>query len=101
MNENQPERHENFLNLQILQTLCVMLMTFFLQPVMKPPSYAVTTYLFYCWCLYYYLSKTYQNMMNDAEEAEDGVTRTPWKIASIYLVCTGWIILFSLIATGK
>ena len=52
---------------------------------MKETSYAVTTYLFYCWCLYYYLSKTYQNMMNDAEEMGEGVIKTPWKIGTINL----------------
>ena len=44
MNENQPERHENFLTLQILQTLCVMLMTFFLQPVSRK-HFIVSWYL--------------------------------------------------------
>lgn len=97
-NESVIPPHEDFLKLQVAQTLAVIIIFFFLDGY-SFNSLSTINYLFYIWGIYSYCRKTYINILATQEEGLNG-EKTPLKIMFIYAVCTVWIIILSLIGTG-
>lgn len=98
-NDEHPNPNEDYLQLQIFQTIGVGIIIFFMKSSEISYDFTATNYIFYAWALYSYLMKVYVNVMECEDDENFTATKTPWTISAYYLVFTFWIVIMQYIGT--